>query len=83
LKIVVVGGSGLIGSRLVNKLREDGHHPLAASPHSGVDAITRAGLADALEGAHVVVDVANAPTCEDEAALEFFGSLGMNVVSVT
>ena len=58
MKLVVIGGGGLIGAKLVSKLRQDGHDPLAASRGSGVDAITGEGLAEALEGAHVVVDVA-------------------------
>jgi nucleoside-diphosphate-sugar epimerase len=61
MKIVVIGGSGLIGSKLVKKLREDGHDPLAASPDSGVDTLTGEGLAETREGAEVVVDVSNAP----------------------
>jgi uncharacterized protein YbjT (DUF2867 family) len=71
MKLVVIGGSGLIGSKLVSKLREDAHDPLAASPDSGVDTITGEGLAEALEGAQVVVDVANAPAWEDAAVLDF------------
>jgi uncharacterized protein YbjT (DUF2867 family) len=61
MKIVVIGGTGLIGSKLVEKLSEEGHEALAASPDTGVDTITGEGLAEALEGAQVVVDVANAP----------------------
>jgi uncharacterized protein YbjT (DUF2867 family) len=72
MKIVVIGGTGLIGCKLVSKLRADGHDPLVASPRSGVDAVTGDGLSDALERAHCVVDVANAPTSEDAAVLEFF-----------
>jgi uncharacterized protein YeaO (DUF488 family) len=60
MKIVVIGGSGLIGSKLVNKLREGGHDPLAASPDSGVDSLTGEGVAEALKGARVVVDVVDA-----------------------
>jgi uncharacterized protein YbjT (DUF2867 family) len=81
MKIVVIGGSGLIGSKLVNKLREDGHEPLAASPDSGVDTITGEGLAEAVEGAEVVVDVANAPAWEDAAVLEFFQTSSRNLVA--
>src|SRR5919202_1263786 len=81
MKIVVIGGSGLIGSKLVTKLREDGHDPLAASPDSGVDTITGEGLAEALEGAHAVVDVANAPAFEDAAVLEFFQTSSRNLVA--
>ena len=81
MKIVVIGGSGLIGSKLVKKLREDGRDPLAASPDSGVDTITGEGLAEALEGAHAVVDVANAPAFEDAAVLEFFQTSSRNLVA--
>jgi uncharacterized protein YbjT (DUF2867 family) len=72
MKIVVIGGSGLIGSKLVEKLRAAGHEPLAASPDSGVDTMTGEGLAEALEAARVVVDVSNAPNWSDTAVLEFF-----------
>ena len=72
MKIVVIGGSGLIGSRLVDKLREQGHEAVAASPKSGVNTITGEGLAEALKGAAVVVDVTNSPSWEDAAVLEFF-----------
>jgi uncharacterized protein YbjT (DUF2867 family) len=72
LKIVVIGGTGLIGSKLVTKLSEAGHDALAASPDSGVDTLTGDGLADALEGAQVVVDVSNAPAWDDAAVLDFF-----------
>jgi uncharacterized protein YbjT (DUF2867 family) len=72
VKIVVIGGTGLIGSKLVDKLREAGHEPLAASPDTGVNTITREGLAGVLEGADVVVDVANAPVWEDSAVMDFF-----------
>ena len=72
MKIVVIGGSGLIGSRLVNKLREWGHEAVAASPKSGVNTITGEGLAEALKGASVVVDVTNSPSWEDAAVLKLF-----------
>jgi uncharacterized protein YbjT (DUF2867 family) len=72
MNIVVIGGTGLIGSKLVNKLREAGHEALAASPDTGVNTITGEGLAEALEGADVVVDVANAPVWEDSAVMDFF-----------
>jgi uncharacterized protein YbjT (DUF2867 family) len=81
MKIVVIGGTGLIGSKLVNKLREDGHDPLAASPDTGVDTITREGLAEALEDARVVVDVANAPAWKDAAVLNFFQTSSGNLLS--
>jgi len=81
MKIVVIGGSGLIGTKLVNKLRERGHEALAASPSSGVNTITGEGLAKALAGAQVVVDVANAPSWEDRAVLEFFETSGRNLLA--
>jgi uncharacterized protein YbjT (DUF2867 family) len=81
MKIVVIGGSGLIGSKLVNKLRESGHDPLAASPDSGVDTLTGEGLAEALEGAQVVVDVSNAPAWDDAAVLDFFLRSSRNVLA--
>lgn len=81
MKIVVIGGSGLIGSKLVNKLRQRGHEVLAASPASGVNTITGEGLAEALVGAHVVVDVANSPSFEDKAVLEFFETSGRNLLA--
>jgi len=80
MKIVVIGGSGLIGSKLVAKLREGGHEVLAASPKSGVNAVTGEGLVNALEGAQVVVDVANSPSFEDQAVLEFFERSGHNLL---
>jgi uncharacterized protein YbjT (DUF2867 family) len=81
MKIVVIGGSGLIGSKLVNKLRQLGHEVVAASPNSGVNTITGEGLAEALAGARVVVDVANSPSFEDAAALEFFQTSGRNLLA--
>jgi uncharacterized protein YbjT (DUF2867 family) len=72
MKIVVIGGSGLIGSKLVTKLCEQGHEAIAASPKSGVDTLTGEGLAEALKGASVVVDVTNSPSWEDAAVLKFF-----------
>ena len=81
MKIVVIGGSGLIGTKLVNKLREKGHEALAASPSSGVNTITGEGLAEALAGAQVVVDLANAPAWEDKAVLEFFETSGRNLLA--
>lgn len=76
MKIVVIGGSGLIGKKLVNNLRQLGHEVVAASPSSGVNTITGEGLAAALAGAQVVVDVANSPSFEDKVALEFFETAG-------
>jgi uncharacterized protein YbjT (DUF2867 family) len=72
MKIVVIGGTGLIGSRLVTKLREQGHEVVAASPQSGVNTITCEGLSEALNGASVVVDVTNSSSWEDEAVMKFF-----------
>src|SRR5687768_10157201 len=72
MKIVVIGGSGLIGSKLVEKLGEHGQEAVAASPASGVNTITGEGLAEVLRGAQVVVDVSNSPSFEEEAAMEFF-----------
>src|SRR5499426_2856366 len=72
MKIVVIGGSGLIGSKLVANLRARGHEALAASPDSGVNTLTGEGLAAALEGASAVVDVSNSPSFEEAAATEFF-----------
>jgi len=81
MKIVVIGGSGLIGTKLVNKLRQLGHEVVAASPSSGVNTITGEGLATALTGAQVVVDVANSPSWEDKAVLEFFETSGRNLLA--
>jgi uncharacterized protein YbjT (DUF2867 family) len=72
MKIVVIGGSGLIGSKLVTKLREHGHEAVAASPNSGVNTLTGEGLAEVLKGASVAVDVSNSPSWEDAAVLNFF-----------
>jgi uncharacterized protein YbjT (DUF2867 family) len=81
MKIVVIGGSGLIGSNLVSRLRQKGHEVVAASPGSGVNTITREGLAEALASAQVVVDVANSPSFEDKAVLEFFEKSGRNLLA--
>src|SRR5687767_13635594 len=81
MKIVVIGGSGLIGSKLVGLLRGKGHEVLAASPNSGVNTITREGLAEALSGADIVVDLANSPSFEDKAVLEFFETSGRNLLA--
>lgn len=81
MKIVVVGGTGLIGSKLVKHLRESGHEVLPASPNTGVNTITREGLAAALDKADIVVDVANAPVWEDKAVLEFFETSGRNLLA--
>ncbi len=81
MRIVVIGGTGLIGSKLVNNLRQRGHDVVAASPNSGVNTITGEGLAEALAGAQVVVDVANSPSFEDRAELEFFETSGRNLLA--
>lgn len=81
MKIVVIGGSGLIGSNIVNRLRLDGHETVAASPGMGVNTITGEGLAQALTGAQVVVDVANSPSFEDRAVLEFFETSSRNLLA--
>src|SRR5690348_7576570 len=81
MKIVVIGGSGLIGSKLVPKLREHGHEALAASPQSGVNSVTGEGLAEALKDASVVVDVSNAPEWEDAAVMNFFETSTRNLLS--
>lgn len=81
MKIVVIGGTGLIGSKLVTSLNERGHEAMAAAPSTGVNSITREGLAAAMEGADVVVDVANAPSWEDQAVLEFFQTSTRNLLA--
>jgi uncharacterized protein YbjT (DUF2867 family) len=81
MKIVVIGGSGLIGSKLVPRLRERGHEVVAASPKTGVNSVTGQGLADALKGASVVVDVSNAPSWEDAAVMKFFETSTRNLLS--
>src|ERR1700722_11737467 len=81
MKIVVIGGSGLIGSRLVPRLREQRHEAIAASPKSGVDTITGEGLSEALTGASVVVDVSNAPAWEDSAVMKFFETSTRNLLA--
>ena len=81
MKIVVIGGSGLIGKKVVTNLRRRGHEVVAASPSSGVNTVTGEGLAQALAGARVVVDVANAPSWEDNAVLAFFETSGRNLLA--
>jgi uncharacterized protein YbjT (DUF2867 family) len=81
MKIVVIGGTGLIGSKLVEKLRNDGHEPVAAAPNTGVNTLTGEGLAEALEGAQVVVDVANAPAWGDAEVLDFFQTSSRNLLT--
>jgi uncharacterized protein YbjT (DUF2867 family) len=81
MKIVVIGGTGLIGSKLVQRLRASGHEAVAASPNTGVNALTGEGLDAALAGADVVVDVANSPSFEDKAVLDFFQRSGTNLLA--
>ncbi len=81
MKIVVIGGTGLIGSKTVERLRSKGHEVLPASPNSGVNTITGEGLTDALAGAQVVIDLANSPSFEDKAVLEFFETSGRNLLA--
>jgi uncharacterized protein YbjT (DUF2867 family) len=81
MKIVVIGGTGLIGSKLVTRLREDGHDALAAAPNTGVNTITGEGLAGALRGASVAVDVSNSPSFEDAAVLAFFETSTRNLLA--
>ena len=79
MKIVVIGGTGMIGKKLVQNLRQQGHDVVAASPSMGVNALTGEGLAQALQGAEVVVDVANSPSFEDQAVLAFFETQGVTI----
>ncbi|MGE7957503.1 SDR family oxidoreductase [Pseudomonas sp. NPDC089530] len=81
MKIVVIGGNGLIGSNVVSRLRLNGHETVAASPGTGVNAVTGQGLAEALAGAQVVIDVANSPSFEDRAVLEFFRQSSQNLLA--
>jgi uncharacterized protein YbjT (DUF2867 family) len=81
MKIVVIGGSGRVGSNVVRRLQEQGHDPVAASPATGVDTITGEGLADVMADADVVVDVANAPVWDDDAVREFFTTSTRNLLA--
>lgn len=81
MKIVIIGGTGLIGSKTVARLRNKGHEVLAASPNSGVNTVTGEGLEEALAGADVVLDLANSPSFEDKAVLEFFETAGRNLLA--
>src|SRR3982751_4247056 len=81
MKIVVIGGTGLIGSKVVEKLKQLGHQAIAAAPNTGVNTITGAGLAEAMDGAQVVVDVSNSPSFDEQAAMEFFQTAGRNVTA--
>ncbi|MEV5149474.1 SDR family oxidoreductase [Streptomyces sp. NPDC052727] len=80
MKVVVIGGTGLIGSKLVGKLNEHGHEAVAASPNTGVNTLTGEGLADVLEDASVVVDVSNSPSFEDQAVMDFFRTSTANLL---
>lgn len=81
MKIVVIGGTGLIGTKLVGNLLKLGHEVIPASPNSGVNTITGEGLAEVLEGADIVVDVANSPSFEDRAVMDFFETAGNNIAA--
>jgi uncharacterized protein YbjT (DUF2867 family) len=81
MKIVVIGGTGLIGSKTVSILRQGGHEVLAASPKSGINSITGEGLKEAMAGAQVVIDLSNSPSFEDKAVLDFFETSGRNLVA--
>src|SRR5437867_10724598 len=81
MKIIVIGGSGLIGSRVVEKLGAHGHQAVSASPNSGVNTLTGEGLAEVLKGASVVVDVSNSPSWEDAAVLKFFETSTRNLLA--
>ncbi|MDR6412733.1 SDR family oxidoreductase [Paraburkholderia terricola] len=81
MKIVVIGGTGLIGSKAVAILRQNGHEVVAASPRSGIDSITGEGLKEAVAGAQVVIDLANSPSFEDKAVLEFFEASSRNLLA--
>src|SRR6059058_5371656 len=81
MKIVIIGGTGLIGTKVVKNLRDKSHEVVAASPSKGINSVTGEGLAAALVGAQVVVDVANAPSWEDKAVLEFFEKSGRNLLA--
>jgi uncharacterized protein YbjT (DUF2867 family) len=81
MRIVVIGGTGLIGSKVVEKLRGRGHEPLAASPATGVDTITGAGLREALAGAQAVIDTSNAPVMDDGGVMDFFQTSSRNILA--
>ena len=81
MKIVVIGGTGLIGSKVVEKLKQKGHEAIAAAPNTGLNTITGEGLKEAMAGAQVVIDLANSPSFEDKAVLEFFETSGRNLLA--
>src|SRR4029453_90007 len=80
MKLVIIGGTGLIGSKLVTRLREHGHDAVAASPDTGVNTLTGQGLAEALQGASVIVDVSNSPSFEEKAVMDFFTTSTRNLL---
>ena len=81
MKIIVIGGTGLIGSKVVAKLKQKGHEVLAAAPNTGVNTVTGEGLKEAMAGARVVIDLANSPSFEDTAVLQFFETSGRNLLA--
>jgi len=81
MKIVVIGGTGRIGSKVVTRLRDQGHEVVAAAPQTGVDVLSGAGLEAAMVGANIVVDLANSPSFEDAASLQFFQTAGLNILA--
>jgi uncharacterized protein YbjT (DUF2867 family) len=81
MRIVVIGGTGLIGSKVVEKLKQKGHETIAAAPNTGVNTITGEGLKEAMAGTQVVIDLANSPSFEDKAVLEFFETSGRNLLA--
>jgi uncharacterized protein YbjT (DUF2867 family) len=81
MKIVIIGGTGLIGSKTADRLRKKGHEVIAAAPKTGVNTLTGEGLAKALENTEVVIDLANSPSFEDKAVLEFFRTAGRNLMA--
>src|SRR6478672_2118218 len=81
MKLVIIGGTGLIGSKLVTMLRKEGHEAVAASPHTGVNTLTAEGLADVLQGSSVVVDVSNPPSFEEAVSMKFFTTPTRNLLS--
>ena len=81
MKIVVIGGTGLIGSKVIETLKQKGHEAIAAAPNTGVNTITGMGLKEAMAGAQVVIDLANSPSFEDKAVLEFFQTSGRNLLA--